>query len=889
MGEVYRARDTRLDRTVAIKILAPHLSGDPTLRQRFEREAKAISSLNHPHICVLYDVGHQDGSDFLVMEYLEGETLSKRLDKGPLPLAQVLKYGVEIADALDKAHRQNLVHRDLKPGNIMLTASGAKLLDFGLAKAAPPLAAGATLTAAATRTTPVTQRGTIVGTFQYMSPEQVEGKDVDARTDIFSLGSVLYEMVTGLRAFPGKSHLSVASAILEKEPEPISTLQPLAPQALDHAIRRCLAKDPEERWQTAHDVKLELQWIAEGGSQAGVPAPLVSQRKTRERLAWLTAVVLAIALALALVFLSRDLRPAPASLARFSADLGQEVIATDWASGLAISPDGSRLVFVSRSPDRTQRLFLHALDSATATPLPGTENAQGPFFSPDGQWIAFFADGKLKKIATLGGVPATLCDAPSTRGGSWGEDGSIIFAPSNRNPLVRVSSAGGSPQPVTELRGEWTHRYPQVLPGAEAFLFTSCKTLDLEACAIEVQSVSPRQRRVLVQGGYYGRYLASGYLLYLHEGAVFAAPMNLKRLELTGPASPVLEDMSTMVGTGVAQFDFSRAGTLVYIPRKALPPTRSIFWLDAAGKLAPLGLVPRVYRGIRVSPDGTRLALVIAEASQSNVWVYEWARDRLSRLTFLDGNSEFPVWAPDSKHLVFSSDAHAPGPGIYWIRADGAGEAQRLFEGANLTPRSFSPDGKSVAYDSQDVGTGSGLWTLPLDASNSERPKAGKPEALTDLAGTERFAEFSPDGRWIAYITAKSGMPEVYVQSFAGPGGRWLVSSGGSGRATGGLSAYWSSNGQELFYTDSEGQIIAVNYTAKGGTFSASPPRLWSPTRIEGPIGYRGQSIDLAPDGKRFAVILPTGRDAEPKPQTHVVFLLNFFDELRRKVPTSKN
>ena len=891
MGEVYRARDTRLDRTVAIKILPPHLSDDPTLRQRFEREAKAISSLNHPHICVLYDVGHQDGADFLVMEYLEGETLSKRLDKGPLPLAQALKYGVEIADALDKAHRQNIVHRDLKPGNIMLTASGAKLLDFGLAKAAPALAAGATLTAAATRTTPVTQRGTIVGTFQYMSPEQVEGKDVDARTDIFSFGSVLYEMVTGVRAFPGKSQLSVASMILEKEPEPISTLQPLTPPALDRTIRVCLAKDPEDRWQTARDLLLELKWIAEGGSQAGVTSPALSQRKARERLAWLTAAVFSIGLALVLVFLflSQASRPVPASLARFSADLGQEVIPTSWASGLAISPDASRLVFVSRSPDRTQRLFLHALDSATAIPLPGTENAEGPFFSPDGQWVAFFVDGKLKKIAVLRGVPATLSDAPSTRGGSWGEDGNIIFAPSNRNPLFRVSSAGGNPQPVTELKGEWTHRYPQVLPGAEAFLFTSCKAVDLETCAIEVQSVSSGQRRVLIQGGYYGRYLASGHLLYMHEGAVFAAPMNLKRFELTGPASPVLEDVSTLVGTGVAHFDVSRSGTLVYIPGKALPPTKSIFWLDAAGSLTPLRLAPRVYRAVRVSPDGTRLALVIAEASQSNVWVYEWALDRLSRLTFLDGNSGDPVWGPDSKHLAFYSDARAPGPGIYWIRADGGGEPQRLLEGANLTPRSFSPDGKWLAYDSQDVGAGLGLWALPLDTSNSDRPKAGKPEAVVSSTATDRFAEFSPDGRWIAYVTAKSGMPELYVQPFPGPGGRWLVSSKGSGAAVGGFSAYWSLNGRELFYTDSAGEIMAVNYTAKGGTFSASPPRLWCPRHLEGVTGYPSQAIDLASDGKRFAVILPTGRDAEPKPQTHVVFVLNFFDELRRTVPTGKN
>jgi serine/threonine protein kinase/Tol biopolymer transport system component len=889
MGEVYRARDTRLDRIVAIKILPAQFSADPLRKQRFEREAKTVSSLNHPHICVLYDVGSQDGLDYLVMECVEGETLAKRLVKGPLPLEQVLKYGAQMADALDKAHRGGVVHRDLKPGNIMLTPTGAKLLDFGLAKPVAPLAGVATLTAAVTQSSPMTEQGGIVGTFQYMSPEQVEGKELDGRSDIFSLGAVLYEMLTGQRAFQGRSQLSVASAILEKEPPPIIAARPLTPPALDYAIRKCLAKLPDERWQSSSDLASELKWIVEAGSQAGALAPAVTHSKARERLAWITAAVLAIALALVLVFLSRGSRPVPASLTRFSADLGQEVIGTPWASGLAISPDASRLVFVSRSPDQTQRLFLHVLDSATATPVSGTENAQGPFFSPDGQWVAFFADGKLKKIAVLGGVPATLCDAPSTRGGSWGEDGNIILAPSSRSPLVRVSSAGGNPQPVTELKGEWTHRYPQVLPRTKAFLFTSCQTLDLETCAIEVQSVSSPQRRVLVRGGYSGRYLASGHLLYMHQGALFAAPMNLKRLELTGAASPVLEDVSSNVGTAVAQFDFSRTGTLVYIPGKASPPTRSIFWLDVAGSLTPLGLTPRAYRAVRVSPDGTRLALVIAEASQTNVWVYEWARDRLSRLTFLDGNSEDPVWTPDGKHLVFSSDTRAPGPGIYWIRTDGAGEAQRLFEGANLGPRAFSPDGKWLAYDSQDVGTGVGSWTLPVTGTDSDRPKAGKPEALGGLAGLARFVEFSPDGRWIAYITGKSGLPEMYVQSFPGPGGQWLVSSEGIGGAVGGFNAYWSLNGRELFYTDSEGQIIALNYTAKEGTFSASPPRLWSPRHVGRAIGYSGQSMDLAPDGKRFAVILPTGQDAEPKPQTHVVFLLNFFDELRRKVPTGNN
>jgi len=784
MGEVYRALDARLERSVALKILPAHFSCDPVRKQRFEREAKIISRLNHPHICVLHDIGSQDGIDYLVMECVEGESLAKRLEKGSLPLDQVFKYGAQIADALDKAHRSGVVHRDLKPGNIMITPTGAKLLDFGLAKPAAP-ASGMTLTAAATQTTPVTQGGMLVGTFQYMSPEQIEGKELDGRSDVFSLGAALYEMLTGQRAFPGKSQLSVASAILEKEPAPISSLKPLTPPSLDHAIRRCLMKEPERRWQSAADLAAELEWVAETVSQAEVQATSVLPRKLRTRLGWVSTAVLAVALVAAVAILYRATRPAPAPLMRFSVDLGGEVVEPGWGSGIAISPDGSQLVFVSHGPNEPQRLFLRALESDKATPLQSTENARAPFFSPDGQWVAFFSDGKLKKIATKGGVPTTLCEAPSTRGGSWGEDGNIIFAPSNRSALFRVSAAGGTAQPVTELRGEWTDRFPQLLPGAKAFLFTSCRALDFETCAIEVQFLSTGQRKVLVQGGYYGRYVTSGHLLYVHQGAVMAAPMDIKRLELTGPASPVLEDVESNLGTGSAHFDFSRSGTLVYISGKARPQNRSLFWMDASGHLTPLGTaLLRTYQQIRVSPDGKLLALALAESSQNHLWIYEWARERFYRLTFLNGNSENPVWTPDGKHLAFSSDAQDPGPGIYWIRADGAGEARRLLDGANLIPRTFSPSGERLAYDAWGAGGGASIsWTLPVDTSDPDHPKIGKPEKF--LASVGARPTFSPDGRWVAYTTAESGTPQIYVRPFSGSGGRWLVSSGGAVRTRG--------------------------------------------------------------------------------------------------------
>ncbi len=475
MGEVYRARDTRLGRNVAIKILPEQLSNDPVRKQRFEREAKTISNLNHPHICTLHDVGTQDGVDYLVMEYVEGETLAKRLEKSPLPLEQVLKIGAQIADALDKAHRSGVVHRDLKPGNIMLTATGAKLLDFGLAKPAAPLTSVATLTAAVTQSSPMTEQGAIVGTFQYMSPEQIEGKELDGRSDIFSFGAVLYEMLAGQRAFPGKSQLSVASAILEKEPVPISTIKPLTPPALDHAIRRSLAKDPEERWQTARDLASELKWITDGGSQvtSGTTAAARGIRaRWRGTLLWgVVSVLLAAITGLAIW----NLKPSapPPSVSRFTITLppGRQLAGLQNGSAVALSPDGTDLAYVAIQGG-TQQLYLRAMDSLAATPIPGTDGAVNPFFSPDGQWLGFFADNRLKKVPVSGGTAQTLGDAAFPRGASWSGQGMIAFAPASVSALQLLSEAGGVPQPLTRLeKGEVTHRWPEFLPAGKAVLF----------------------------------------------------------------------------------------------------------------------------------------------------------------------------------------------------------------------------------------------------------------------------------------------------------------------------------------------------------------------------------------------------------------------------------
>ena len=889
MGEVYRARDTRLDRTVAIKILPAHLSNDSTLRHRFEHEAKAISSLNHPHICALYDVGHQDGTDFLVMEYLEGETVAKLLEKGPLPLAQVLKYGVAIADALDKAHRQGIVHRDLKPGNIMITKSGAKLLDFGLAKAAAPLGSAATLTDALTRTTPVTQQDTIVGTFQYMSPEQVEAKELDARSDIFSFGALLYEMLTGKPAFPGKSKFSVASAVLEKDPEPISTLQPLTPPALDRAIRVCLAKDPEDRWQTAHDLLLELKWIAEGDSQTGIAPPIMSRGKWRDWLPWAAVALLALAgTALAIGFLSRA--PKPSQPMSLSVETGADApLYTEWGASAVLSPDGRRMAFIATDTDQKRRIYLRSLDQLQATVLHGTEGARDHFFSPDGEWLGFFADGKLKKISVQGGAAVTLSDAPTGHGGSWGEDGNIVFVPTIRSALSRVSSAGGAAEPLTTLNqqaGEITQRWPQVLLGGKSVIFTSnTHGGNYEDADIVAYAISSGQRKLILHKGYYPRYLPSGHLLYIHEGTIFASSFDAKRLKLTGKPVPIVEGVVTAPGNGGAQYSFSDTGNLAYVPGRRTTLNFGLFWMGVDGKTAPLRETTGDYYDLRFSPDGTRIALELNDGKRNDIWVYEWARDTLTRLTFGAQSNLSPVWSPDGQRIAYTAMENGDLFDLYWKRADGAGDAVRLTQ--TKSPKyagSWNSDGKVVVFEQRNPDTFWGIMTLSIEGDEKSGWRAGEVRPFLNAPFNERAPALSPDGHWIAYRSDESGTPEVYVQPFLGPARRWQISTGG------GCNPRWSRNGKELFYrtpTFTGGQdikLMAAAYTSSGDSFNAEKPRIWSP----GQFSIRGSEYtgyDLHPDGKRVAV-LRAPEAGQSSTVDKVSFILNFFDELRRKVPS---
>jgi len=524
MGEVYRARDSRLGRDVAIKVLPAHFCSDPVRRQRFEREAKTISSLNHPHICVLHDIGHQDGMDYLVMECVEGETLEKRLEKGPLPVEQVVKIGAEVADALGRAHRSGVVHRDLKPGNIMLTSTGAKLLDFGLAKPVAPLGNVATLTAAASTKSPVTEQGTIIGTFQYMSPEQVEGKELDGRSDIFSLGAVLYEMVTGRRAFEGKSQLSVASAILEKEPQPISAVKPLTPPALDHAVKKCLAKAPDERWQNASDLASELKWIGEAGLQAAVATP--SRKGTR--LAWaIVAVALALSAGLAAwPWLHRE--PQQLLITTLLPPAKARLVVNGRYGPPAISPDGASVAFIANEGG-TQSIWIRRLDAATATRLPGTEGALYPFWSPDSRWLGFFGNGKLLKVPVSGGPPQDICAAADARGGSWGSDGTILLTPKGRaSEVYGVAENGGQPFQITHLQeGMRSHRWPYFLPDGKHFLYMASQIgTILPSNQIRMASVDGKEDKLVLLASSNPEF-ADGWLLFHREGTMLAARMDV--------------------------------------------------------------------------------------------------------------------------------------------------------------------------------------------------------------------------------------------------------------------------------------------------------------------------------------------------------------------------
>jgi Tol biopolymer transport system component len=863
MGEVYRALDTKLGREVALKILPEAFAHDANRMARFEREAQVLASLNHPNIAAIYGLEESDGTRALVMELVEGPTLAERIGGRVMSLEEALPIAKQIAEALEYAHEKGIIHRDLKPANVKLTADGhVKLLDFGLAKAleAPAQAAG-NPSISPTLTVEGTRAGVILGTAAYMAPEQARGAIVDKRADIWSFGVVLYERLTGQQPFAGATVSDTLAAVLKTEPD--ITQSPAQAQRL---LRRCLEKDPKRRLRDIGDALPLIE-----GATETVPAPRSSQP-------WkIAAGALAVIAAIALALLWRATRPINQPLVRLSLELPEFALTPEGAQpgvGLILSPDGRRIVYTGRGPDGTFRLYTRTLDQEQSTTLAGTEGAYGPFFSPDGQAVGFFAGGKLKKTSVERGGVVVLCDASGGVGGSWGDDNNIIAAlNSGAGTLSRIPSGGGKVQPVTDLKPEGKeigHTLPQVLPGAQAVLFTALpSTSTFEEATIEAQSLLTGEKKTLVHRGSYGRYVPSGHLLYVHHGTLYAAPMDLNRLQLTGSATPVVEEGLSSSTWGFAQADFSRSGTLVYVRGKAAEKT--LQWLDATGQTQPLrATAADYYESVRFSPDGKQLAVGLMEDGNANIWLYEWERDRMIHRTFTAGFDNFPVWSPDGKHIVFGSTRHGGTENLYWMRADGAGETVRLTESKHVqVAGSFSPDGKLLAFNEVDPKTGGDLWTLPLEKVDSDHPKPGKPEPLLVTPFNEWVPMISPDGRWLAYVSNESGHYEVYVRPFPRPGGKWQISTGG------GRGPVWSRKRPELFYQSSEG-IMVASYTANSAAFVYDKPRLWARK-------HNLEFFDLASDGKRFAVVETEA--PEQKGPRQVTVLQNFFDELRRRAP----
>lgn len=827
MGEVYRARDIRLDRSVAIKILPAHLADRAEAGERFEREARTISSLNHPNICQLHDVGTHEGMRYLIMELLEGETLAERLRRGPLPIPQALRYGAEIATGLQAAHRCGVVHRDLKPGNVMLTKSGAKLMDFGLAKGMSvpqPVSAELTATLTSSHPTPLTQQGTIVGTFQYMSPEQVEGKEVDARSDIFSLGSVLYEMVSGKRAFEGKTLVSVAASILEKQPEPIRTVQPLIPASLERAINKCLAKDPEDRWQSAGDLASELKWIADS-TASGTHAAAPIHKKGVRLSEWLAWMFLAMAvIAIVVLSLVLGLSGGRNQLVRTQiapSDKLQFHFVGDEAGPPVISPDGKALVFSAKEQGEKQ-LYLRSMDKLVPQPIPGTERATFPFWSPDSKSIAFFADGKLKRVDVSGAPPSIVCDAAIGRGGAWNRDGTILFSGETTAPLSSVPATGGKPVAVTKLTGKYTtHRWPFFLPDGKHFLYLAAihTTLADPDTAVFWASLDGKENR-LVMRSFSNAIFANEYLLYVRDNALVAQPFEPSSGELKGQASVLNADVQVDGTVWRGTFSASDNGTLIYQPGVAGGGMR-LTWTDRSGKDLGELLAPGSYYEIQLSPDDKKAAVVDSTSSVGTIWIVDLARGTRSRLTY-NGSYFDPVWSRDGKKMAYVSGTVGGGvpTAILAKAADGSGEEKNLLElnpaeGITQDLDDWSPDGRYLIFNkgSASIGNGVDLWILPLFGD-------GKPYPYTAGPGNQGYAQFSPDGKWVVYTSDESGSQEVYVAPFPWTGAKWQISS------TGGHLARWRGDGKEIFF-DAPGYDgeFAAEVSAQGTGFQVGEVR----------------------------------------------------------------
>jgi len=873
MGEVYRAHDTKLERDVAIKVLPEAFARDPERVARFKREAKLLASLNHPNIAAIYDLEEDKGRHFLVMELVEGETLADHVRRGPVEMADALRIASQIAEALEHAHEKTVIHRDLKPANVKVTPEGkVKVLDFGLAKAfaaAPEIGGdpGNSPTLSAMPTLP----GVILGTAAYMSPEQARGKIVDKRTDIWALGCVLFELLTGKQTFRGEDVTEILASVVKSEPD-WAALPVNMPHGIRVLLRRCLEKDRTRRFHAAADVLLYIE------ETLATPAPASTapaRRSWKAALAWgLGSLALAALTGIAVWQLRPE--PTPQLVSRTIILLPPDRLLGGTADPmLALSPDGTQLAYTA-SGGAARQIYLRAMDSQQARPIAGTEGAIHPFFSPDGQWIGFFAGGKLKKISVTGGASLTLSDSPTERGASWGMDGTIVFAPRNTSPLFKVSAAGGTPQELTQLKqGESSHRWPQFLPDGRALLFA----IQYGATAAETSSdiasirLDTGEQKVLIRGGTSPKYVPTGHLVYYRAGTIMAVAFDLERLEVQGTPSPVVENvMATTNTTDGAQFSFSNAGTIVYVEGAGQAGALlSLVWVDRNGKEVPLTTPPKSYIRPRFSPDGRQLAFEIAGA-KTDIWIFDLVRETLTPLTFT-GDRQQVGWTADGTRVVFESLPQGGKFNLYWRPSDGSSPEEILATNEyGFSAPSVSPDGKWLAYHEVNPKTNRNILVLPLDGERKPKPLLHEPYG-------ESAPAFSPDGRWLAYVSDESGQIEVYVRPFPSLDGKWRISM------EGGTAPRWNPNGRELFYRIGN-KMMAVEVTTQPSFTPAKPKVVFEGTYEPDPGGGR-PNYDVSPDGQRFLMMKPAEQQAVALTQINVV--LNWFAELKRRVPVTSD
>jgi serine/threonine-protein kinase len=864
MGEVYRARDTKLGRDVAIKVLPDAFARDTDRMARFQREARVLASLDHPNIASIYGLEDSGGTRALVMQLVEGPTLADRVKAGPIPVDDAVRIARQIADALEYAHERGIIHRDLKPANVKVTNDDVvKVLDFGLAKALEGDPSSIDISTSPTISRMATMQGVLLGTAAYMAPEQAKAKTVDRRADIWAFGCVLYEMLTGKQAFTGETVTDTLASIIKEEPD-WKLLPSTTPMRVRVLLQRCLQKDPKLRLRDIGDARISLDEVLSGVPE-GTPSPSVASRAKQWRWWLASGIAAVVVVAAAASLVTWNLKPSPPKPVtrtvinlppgQHLAELGRPV--------LALSSDGRQLAYVAATQgSATPQIYLRAMDSAEARAIPGTEGATEPFFSPDGQWLGFFAEGKLKKISVNGASAVTLGNSGFPAGASWGSQGIIVFVP-NLGLLQQVSDSGGAPQRLTTRhdKGETIQFWPDFLPGSKAVVFAYRGAGE---GGIAAWTLGTGERRNLIQGGSSPAYAPSGHLVYAQGGSLMAVPFDPERLEVKGAAVPVVEGV---LSTGLivnAQYSLSATGSLVYVSGSAQALQSKLVWVSRNGAEQPLAAPVRNYGYPRLSPDGHRVAVV----SEPQIWLYDLARDTLSRFTF-EGRDSLPVWTPDGKRIAFMSNRNGTN-NIYWQRADGSGGLERLTNSEyNNAPLSFSPDGQVLAFQEINSTTGIDISVLRL----SDR----KAQPFLQTPSVKGAPQFSPDGHWLAYVSDESGRYEVYVQPYPGPGGKWQIST------EGGNEPVWNHNGQELFYR-SENKVMAVAVTTQPSFSAGKPKELFEGLYLRNVGTY--PHYDVSPDGQRFLMLKPVDQQQAAPTQINVV--LNWFEELKRLVPTGK-